>query len=386
MEQSMSAFEANEAIIFADQRDVKKLVHDVRQQAMKKTKNAATCFYPGCASKSVVGSHTIHKATSLNKAAENGHLMSPTGIAGKGCWLGKIGYHKASVFPGFCKVHENFFQGFESPRDFQDERQICLQFYRTICREISVNTDVAAELARMSREYIKFRNRKLDESLLAERAKLGMDQDTIGIKKTTYRFNNNLVLYLKDYLRKTREYLRTLNSLKDAAYHDILAGKDERFFYQGTMIDWEIPVCLAGRGALRLQFGSVIRTIDLIINVLPYDGKTYILAGSFRRHQKYIESYLHSYSGSPFNLIKLVETWMLYGTDHWFLQPSVWNAIDGMTQQAIYEEIYNSDKNILAEPELMIFKQARLDLINMYRNLGPEFGVITGQLEALMPA
>jgi hypothetical protein len=143
---------------------------------------------------------------------------------------------------------------------------------------------------------------------------------------------------------------------------------------------------MASRGALRLQFGSVIRTIDLIINVLPYDGKTYILAGSFRKHQKYIESYLHSYSGSPFNLIKLVETWMLYGTDHWFLKPSIWNALDGMTQQAIYEEIYNSDKNILAEPELMIFKQARLDLINMYRNLGPEFAVIMGQLEALMPA
>lgn len=384
MERSMSAFEANETIIFANDGELQQLVRGVREQAEKKAKSSTFCFHPGCTAKRVVGSHTIQKSTSLKKVAENGHLMSPTGKTVSGTWLGKVGYRQASVFPGFCETHENIFHEFEAPGDFQDESQICLQFYRTICREICVNTAIAFELANMIREYVKFRNRKLDESLFAERAKLGLDQKKMGVKKTTYKFNNNIVRYLKEYLQHTRAYLRTLKKMEAAAYYDIVAGEDLRFYYYGTMVDWEIPVCLAGRGGIRFKKGSVIRTIDLILNVLPYEGKTYILAGSFRKHKNKIESYLKPYLGSPFNLIKLVETWMLYGSDHWFLRPSVWNELEHPIQQAIYEEIYNSDKNILATPRLMIFRQTRLDLIEMYRNLGPDFAEISSQLEASM--
>lgn len=384
IERSMSAFEANEASIFANEGELQKLVRGVRTKAFKKVKKAAICLHPGCNSQSVVGSHTIHKAASLKTTADNGHLRSPTGIAFKGSWLGKIGYQKASVFTGFCKIHENFYQEFESSMDFQNERQICRQLFRTLCREISVNTEVAAELSAMLKEYIQFRNRKLDESLFAERAKLNLDQGISAVKKTRYRFNNGVVHYLKDYLKRTQTYLRTLEKLKKAAYHDIVVGKDEQFYYHGAMLDWEIPISLAGKGTLKFKSGDTITKIDLIINILPYEGKTYLLAGSFYKYKKMISLYIENYAGSPFNLIMLAETWMLYGSDHWFLQPAVWDALDVAVQEAVRVEIYESNKNILAVPEIMIFKQARLDLIALYKSLGPEYATITGQLEALM--
>jgi hypothetical protein len=152
------------------------------------------------------------------------------------------------------------------------------------------------------------------------------------------------------------------------------------------VIDLEFPICLAGRGGLRFQFGSVVRTLDIIINVLPYEGKTYLVLGSFRRHRKYLDKYLENYIESPFNLLSMLEAWMLYGTDHWFLKPSVWDALDRSERKQLYDEIYNSHKNILALPAMMIFKQTRLDIIELYKSFGPSHSLITGQLEALINA
>lgn len=383
IERSMSSFEANESIIFTNNTDLPKLVNSINQQA-KLELNTAVCFYPDCTAYSIKSSHTIQMATSLKETAESGHLISPQGRAVQNSWISKVGYRNASVFPGFCKAHEQIFQEFESQKEFGDERQFALQLFRTICREISVNARLSLKLSKWLSSYTKFRNTRLEDNLYSELAKLGLDKQSAGIKRNVYNFDNAPVIFIKKRLKSTKEYIRTLKRLKLAAFNDIKKGKDEQFYYRVFMIDWEVPVCLAGRGGIKFQFGSVPRTIDLIINVLPYKGKTYLIAGAFRRHKKYVETYLERYGGSPFHLLLMVESWMLYGSDHWFLKPSVWAALDADTQNKIYDEIYRSNKNILAVPNLMIFKQARMDLISMYRNLGDSHSVIAGQLEELM--
>jgi hypothetical protein len=383
IERVMSPFEADESIIFSNANDLPKLEHEIRQQANNE-KGAATCFYPNCTANSIKNSHTIQMATSLKETAEVGHLISPQGWKVPDSWISKVGYRNASVFPGFCQLHENIFSEFEKQKDFGDERQFALQLFLTICREISVNENLVVLLSKWLKAYKKFRNSKLEETLYSELAKFGLDKKSGGIKKNSYRFDNGQVIYIKRALKSTREYVGTLHKLKSAAFNDITAGKDEQFYYQVVMTDWEVPVCLAGRGGLRFQFGSVPRTIDLIINVLPYKGKTYLIAGAFRKHKKYVEIYFNRYGDSPFNLLMMVESWMLYGSDHWFLKPSVWDAMDEPIQKKIYDELYHSHKNIMAVPELMIFKQVRLDLIAMYKNLGNSHAIIAGQLEELM--
>ncbi|HKG06779.1 MAG TPA: hypothetical protein VKB19_10000 [Pedobacter sp.] len=383
-DRSIAEFEANENVIFAGGNDLPKLIHSIKNKAVEDCDKAALCFYPECDKRSIKNSHTIQESSSLKQTAESGHLISPTGRTEKDSWIGKIGYHKASVFPGFCTFHENIFQEFEAQKDFKDERQIGLQLFRTICREISVNQEVKRSLLKWLDVYVGFRNQKLDERFYSELAKLGLDKNSAGIISSSYKFDNGIVRYLKKYLLSTRKYLRTLYRLKSAAFNDIKQGKEERFFCHAVVIDTEIPVCLAGRGGIGVKYGAGVQKLNLIINVLPLQGKTYLVAGSFHKHKKHIEKYFERYIGSPFNLLTLVESWMLYGSDHWFLKPSVWEALDDIHRQKIFNELYRSQKNIVAFPEIMIFKGLRLEIIKKYKGLGPEHSIIAGQLEALM--
>lgn len=48
----------------------------------------------------------------------------------------KTSINYASTFPGFCIEHESAFNSFEKNKEFKYDRDIKLQLFRSLCREL----------------------------------------------------------------------------------------------------------------------------------------------------------------------------------------------------------------------------------------------------------
>lgn len=81
----------------------------------KNRKKSARCIFTGC-EKHSIGSHSISKNSHIKNIAENGEVMSFCPIRqgeNKELLLKKVGINQASVFHGFCKEHDQLFQGID---------------------------------------------------------------------------------------------------------------------------------------------------------------------------------------------------------------------------------------------------------------------------------
>lgn len=59
----------------------------------------------------------------------------------------------------------------------------------------------------------------------------------------------------------------------------------------------------------------------------------------------------------------MVESWMVNGTDQWFITPSVWSALSSERQTIILEKILLSEQNIGEDCQVSIFDDLRKKII-----------------------
>ena len=97
----------------------------------------------------------------------------------------------------------------------------------------------------------------------------------------------------------------------------------------------------------------------MFINVLLLDSNTIIFASTLNENERYLQYYFHSVLNDEISFINLVETWMVRGTDHWFIKPSVWWALDKEIQESILSDIHDLKYNIGTPYDKTIFKNLK---------------------------
>jgi hypothetical protein len=360
MDKAMAAYEADEWVIFSNDSQTKKYQYDPKYFRSLSWGDNRICMHKGC-NDNAIGSHTMQKSTSLLSIAEDNHLLTPRFNYRKEDYnLSLIGVNKASVFPGFCLTHEQIFGRFEDKKSIVDEQDFRLQIYRTICREIVENERLLSSSVYRNEQYTKFRDDRLNELIINEAIKLGIDPNSLHYFK--HRYSDNKIRYMSDHIKRTKKYLFTLDKLKNAAFNDVSKNKAQQLFFSAVGMDWIIPCSLAGRGGIVVNQGSKKIAIDVILNVLPYEDKTYVVIASLHKYKNHVQNYLNRYINHPLNVITMVESWILYGSDHWFIKPSVWQNIDETNQKIFINEMF-SNKNINAIPPNHIFNGLRAELI-----------------------
>jgi len=107
-------------------------------------KPVSLCMYRGPAGEACtnkpISSHSVQKSVALKGLAEGGHVLcfeSKFSGTGRELSFAKIGYSKASVFPGYCKKHDREqFAGIETDFVTLGPKEICLLSLRAISREV----------------------------------------------------------------------------------------------------------------------------------------------------------------------------------------------------------------------------------------------------------
>lgn len=323
---ALTEFESNRLAIFPSEAERNRVFYGFLKRWDKAWSRPGPCMHDGCTKTSIARSHTISLGTSIRLIAENGHVLTPR-FGENGLELVSVGVNEASTFPGFCTEHETQFAVFESQKQMTEEAHFRLQAFRTICREIYSRKHQQQKAQAMLDEY-----RRLRSGFVIRRVEAAStDGGPLGVSGLRFE-NDKIEDKLVSLLSQIQVDLPELQGL----YHGILDEMQNGGDKIATCVrdlDLQLPVCLSGIGVLNYTRNGVAHRALCFITILPEDGRTKILIGADRRHADAVEQ--HVGDDGSLAVLAMLESWMMHGSDHWFMTPSAWAAIPGDRQRAI---------------------------------------------------
>lgn len=344
--------------LFRNKGEAKGYQHRGFREAYNLRKKVRQCKYPGCSTKSISKSHTLQRA-SLELISESQHVLRPEFKEGR-IVISSVGINEASTFPGFCQLHEGVFSEFERDKNICTDKGCQLQVFRTICREIVLLESQIEGLIKIKDDYIKYRNSQFE---LRVKEILGPclsgNLKNINLKSDNWR----ITLFNREF-EKLEKQLKTLRKQFKRLFSDIKSNKYQRFCICPVELDWIMPVALAGRANFCMKIRQTYKDVSVFINVIPFENKTLAIIAGDSRNEEYIENYSTLFY-NPLNALNIIERWMVHGTDHWFIKPSVWNKLPIERQNRIIEAISNPNSNIGQDFAVSIFDDLRSQFIEL---------------------
>ncbi len=360
-------YEEDLETIFSSESEKKKLFFHSLREKEKAWRTSKECIMYDCSKPSIVKSHTIQKSSSLEVIAEKGHVLTPNIDRSTGHLnMSLVGINDASTFPGFCHEHELLFTEFENKKELSKAKDFMLQIYRTVCREIVIKKHINEYNSTFLERYVEFRNRKFYELMFAEAKKQGINMESF-VKPGSLQFSNldNREARIKANIKKLTKHLDKMNQDFYIPFVKHLRGGNTRqmFVWEIIQLDFVLPVCLAGIGNFGCRGENGTRNVLTVLQVLPFSDKTFVVMLVPVKHQTYLAWYINKFWANDFDVINNIESWMIHGTDHWFIKPSVWNKIKPEKQQRMLNDIRDLSKNIGDTYELDIFNDIKGELL-----------------------
>lgn len=324
------------------------------------------CIYPKCTKRSIK-SHSIPKNSSLNIISDNGHVLKPDfDIYGKELKvkMKSIGINNASVFPGFCEEHEKLFSIYENDGKIDTYKKVLLQSYRAICHEIVVRGNERFVTEQLYIEYkktIESESLKYISGLLKNHIELGK------IKGIKVNGGDKLLLTFEKQIKYVNKSLTPLQEYSDAIISELTnSNKPSKIIFSVITIDYILPVALCGFASSELQINGDRTDFLLIMNVVPINNETYILCATNKKNEKILNKYTEFYYQDHLSILNMVESFMIFGSDHWFIRPSKWHTLPEDRKGILLADILQSKESFIEMYPLSIFDEARKTFIDMF--------------------
>lgn len=347
----------NDEII--DLNTMKKLKFESIKEFYRVVKNSKKCIFPNCENRSIKQSHTIQKSGSLTAIASESHLLHPTidepadELRMK---MERIGIGDATTFPGFCTRHEEMFSEFENKKDIDSVEAAKLQAYRSICREIVINQ---IKLERVKKSILKYKNARNRQAQVILQNKTSKKLKSAKITYDDYRLN-----YAKMGKNQYKKKLKSLTTIHDKFLASIKDEEDDNIFMHVLKIDMKFPVALSGLGyAGILESENNIREIKSVFNVIPFESSTVFVFGGNIVDADILERHFKSVTQHPLLILNFIESFMMHGTDHWYINPEIWDVMDEKKQKFILEYLILTENSYLQDIEFSIFDGIRRKLL-----------------------
>lgn len=336
------AFRLDHRVVFGTDAERSKAFYAARKGRFNAWDRSGPCLFRGCTKPSISRSHTVQRSKVLARIAEKGHVLSPQVDDNGEVVLTRIGIKQASTFPGFCEEHENLFAEFEMTGLITDARHLGLQMMRTVCREIFRVRLGIAQLESALAEYQSARESYFGAAVRAAAA-------DVDVKETRVEGDDIERLFIRQ-LEKENDSLSTITgSLFTEVMDYVEYGTPEPACTASLLPSddpnrppMELPLAMSGFAFIHYTHDEQTLTAPCTIAILPQDGSTLISFGTERQHSKLLPS-LAAKLEVIFDMINMVESWMVFGTDHWFITPSVWDEIPAGRQTEICAGIASPD-------------------------------------------
>lgn len=350
-----------------DSEIMNKLKFDSLTDLYKELKKERKCIVSNCENRSIKKSHAIQKSGSLKVISDDSHVLQPyfDGFANEMTLIMKsIGIGDASTFPGFCKTHERLFSGFEEKNDIDTIQEAVLQAYRSICREIVVNN---IELRNSIKSVVKYKAERNKQAKLLLQAKVNKGLKDVNIQYDDYRLKSSNIA--KVGLTEKIDFLNAIHN-KFLAYMKNV--EDNSIFMQVIKVDMCFPMALSGLGYANILEENIPREIKCVLNVVPFESSTILILASDLTHADALIKHWNIISQHPFSILNFIESFMVHGTDHWYIKPSIWNEMSEKKQNYILNYLFMTPKSFLNDLDFSIFDDIRNEFLDIF-GLSEEF-------------
>lgn len=358
---------ADKSIIFRDDRERKKYLFGALEDISRSWKRSKRCMVPTCTHSSIVRSHAVPRGMLFDRVGESGHVLTPSRDRtddGR-LVLQRIGLAEASTFPGFCDTHELLFQSFENSKKVATEREVLLQAYRTACRELFRTKFWLDKAAKQIQAFQKLRDERLAERLRERLGAAGLSDVQINDFRIA---DDPLLLAWKRPLEGLRELSVYLESkLVPALEAAVFAADESGLTVSAVDIDIEIPVGLSGAASIPRRTAGHEGDLHFLMGLLPHVGGSLVFIVGTAEDQGDLTSYEERWMQNALEFLSMIESWMINGTDQWYLQPSVWDKLGAQRQALILEEIDACLRNVYEESEQAIFDDVRQNLLAAFK-------------------
>lgn len=368
LDEIMDEYAADNKIIFRNESDRAMRHFGSVSKRLKDWKKSKKCMVPECKNRSIIRSHTIPKRMSLSSISEDNHLLTPefdqrTGILK----LKKIGVSIASTFPGFCSQHERLFEDFETQKKLDSETHIYLQTYRSACRELFRSKLIIEQNEWVRSSYCKLRDQRLLEHVRRKAIERGFPK---SVAFSSFSFSNDpLIEEMMDRISGVRQLSACVeHRILPALEQIIFNGCESDAYIEAFNIDLQLPVALSGCAAFIVANSGIQEHVYIIMNVLPCDDHSILIIAGDINFKDQIKHYISRWMSNVFSMISMVESWMVNGTDQWYLRPSVWGYLTAQRKKKILNAILECNQNIGHEYGLSIFDELRTTLLKMLKD------------------
>ncbi|MGF0471628.1 hypothetical protein ACQQ6W_18745 [Lysinibacillus fusiformis] len=350
-------YEAN----LIDDKNLKKLKFESVNSLYKELKKEKKCIFPNCKSRSIKKSHTIQKSGSLNVIAENSHLLHPyfDDFADEMTFIMKqIGIGEASTFPGFCKQHESIFSVFEEKKDIDTISEGVLQAYRSLCRELVIRK---IELKNSQKAVLKYKSERNRQAKLLVESKIHQELRNVEIEHDNFRIKAANIVKIK-----LTEKITFLEKMHENFIDAIDNNGINNIFLQALKVDFSFPVAIAGLGYLNILEKNDERQVVCLLNVIPFETSTVlILAGELHNEDILMEQF-KKLNNNPFHILNFIESFMMHGTDEWYIKPSIWNEMVQGKQDYLLKYLFTTKKAFIEPLEFSIFDDVRKEFLDKF--------------------
>lgn len=345
-------------LIFGDEKTSNRIKHDSYERTEKAFKKQGICVYKDCTNKSIKRSHTIPMSKALKIISEHNHLYHiDLNIKNEKfpIKMTKIGLKEATVFPGFCKKHELLFADFENKGEFENINQIYKQVYRSVCRDIAFHKNELENINIDYDNYIKIREEKSKEyinNILTHNNVINSKLvDNIQINMEDYQTS-----YLSAQKKNEKRILTRLFKFKQILER---AVEEEGEIYglcsKNIIIeDGYLPVALSGFSTLRIRDKqNKDRMIYCLINIIPISEKTLISLIYEEEDYDIMNPFVEKSFQNNISILNMVESFMLHGSDGWYIKPSIWEDIPDKRKESILKDFLLSNKSFIDDSNFL---------------------------------
>jgi hypothetical protein len=363
VEDAHDAFLEDATCVLGSDAEKTRTLFDHIRRHWKAWERAGPCMYRDCGRSSVRHSHALHKSGPLAQIAEARHVLTPRLDRGRQLGMQRIGVNVASTFPGFCEKHEQLFAEFETTGRISRPRHFALLAFRTVCGEIARKRHAIEGVESYLEAYRQARFGYFNAAVQSVRPASRLR--TLEIK------GDNLERYVSAKVEEAKADLRELEGeLYDELFEYIDAQRGEPCL-NVLLLPYEVPVSLSGLGSLKYEYAGRKHLALCPLGILPQPGSTVAFIGAARRHSAVVDHY-QAQMQVGFGALNAMEAWMVYGSDHWFIRPSIWEHLPRPRQSKILKAVMSVKHNIGSFPRFSVLDPVRRHLIAFVLDHLPE--------------
>jgi len=331
-----------------------KLNYTFIQDRERGNKKKLRCMFPECNKKAIM-SHSIPKGVVLKVLSDdNNNLFYPKyDVKRKEYKIDKVHIKQASIFPGFCTEHEDLFSGFEKNGNFRHE-SMALQNLRVIYRYYSRWNNLKRAFEKHKKKYTEeLSSYQLDKINILNKYQisniklLNVEDDIINHCDKNLDFINYMIteIHNKDLL----PFLKTSNGDEDSMKVILIE------------IDIALPLSMAGRSELKVNNKFLV-----YLSLFASKNKTTLCFSYLKEFENDFQLLISHYK-TDIDIVSFIESWMIYGTDDWFINPIEWNSYAKDKQKKILTLLKETEKFPNEKLDFDIFINARKKYDSTYK-------------------